>query len=95
MRKAMLIPAAAAAAAAAVAVALCVLAGPGAAFSGSRDGWFRAFDANDGRLIREIDTARAYETVNGVPATGAWSVARATCCWRSAPTANNVPSALQ
>lgn len=43
---------------------------PGAVFSGSHDAWFRAFDADDGRLIWEIDTARAYETVNGVPATG-------------------------
>jgi len=43
---------------------------PGAVFSGSHDGWFRAYDADDGRLIWEIDTAQNYGTVNGVAASG-------------------------
>jgi polyvinyl alcohol dehydrogenase (cytochrome) len=43
---------------------------PGAVFSGSHDGWLRAYDADDGHLIWEIDTVRDYETVNGVAARG-------------------------
>lgn len=43
---------------------------PGLVFSGSHDGWFRAYDERDGRLIWEIDTVQPYTTVNGVPATG-------------------------
>ena len=43
---------------------------PGLVFSGSHDGWFRAYDERDGRLIWEIDTAQPYTTVNGVPASG-------------------------
>ncbi len=43
---------------------------PGLVFSGSHDGWLRAYDERDGRLVWEIDTAQSYSTVNGVPATG-------------------------
>ena len=43
---------------------------PGVVFSGSHDGWFRAFDADSGKLLWEIDTAQTYTTVNGVAATG-------------------------
>jgi polyvinyl alcohol dehydrogenase (cytochrome) len=43
---------------------------PGLVFSGSHDGWFRAFYADNGLLVWEIDTAQNYTTVNGVAATG-------------------------
>jgi polyvinyl alcohol dehydrogenase (cytochrome) len=39
-------------------------------FSGSLDGYLRAFSADDGQLLWEVDTARPYVTVNGVPARG-------------------------
>ncbi|MCC7461171.1 MAG: PQQ-binding-like beta-propeller repeat protein [Gammaproteobacteria bacterium] len=43
---------------------------PGLVFAGSHDGWLRAYDERDGRLIWEIDTAQPYTTVNRVPASG-------------------------
>ena len=43
---------------------------PGAVFSGSIDGHLRAFAAADGRLLWDFDTARDYQTVNGVAAKG-------------------------
>ena len=43
---------------------------PGVAFSGSIDGHLRAFDARDGKIIWDVDTVRAYDTVNKVPARG-------------------------
>jgi polyvinyl alcohol dehydrogenase (cytochrome) len=43
---------------------------PGVVFSGATDGMIRAYDARDGRIIWEYQTARAFETVNGVPARG-------------------------
>lgn len=43
---------------------------PGVVFSGSHDGWLRAYDAGDGHLLWEIDTVRDYATVNGVAARG-------------------------
>ena len=43
---------------------------PGVVFSGSVDGHLRAYDTGDGRIIWDIDTARDFETVNGVPASG-------------------------
>lgn len=37
---------------------------------GSVDGHFRAYSASDGKIVRDVDTIRSYETVNGVPARG-------------------------
>jgi polyvinyl alcohol dehydrogenase (cytochrome) len=47
-----------------------VTAIPGAVFSGSMDGHLRAYAAEDGRILWDVDTAREYQTVNGVPARG-------------------------
>ena len=47
-----------------------VTAIPGAVFSGSVDGHIRAFAAGDGRVIWDFDTARDFDTVNGVMARG-------------------------
>jgi polyvinyl alcohol dehydrogenase (cytochrome) len=47
-----------------------VTAIPGAVFSGSVDGHLRAFAASDGRVIWDFDTARDFDTVNGVTARG-------------------------
>jgi polyvinyl alcohol dehydrogenase (cytochrome) len=43
---------------------------PGVVFSGSIDGHVRAYDTGDGRIIWDFDTARDFDTVNGVPASG-------------------------
>jgi len=43
---------------------------PGAVFSGSLDGHLRAFSTEDGRVLWDVDTAKAYTTVNGVRANG-------------------------
>lgn len=42
----------------------------GAVFSGSLDGGMRAYSTRDGAVIWTFDTNRAFETVNGVRATG-------------------------
>ena len=42
----------------------------GVAFAGSMDGYLRAYDADDGRILWEFDSIRSYETVNGVAAQG-------------------------
>ncbi len=42
----------------------------GAVLEGSVDGYLRAFDAATGELLFQYDTARTYETVNGVPGKG-------------------------
>jgi polyvinyl alcohol dehydrogenase (cytochrome) len=47
-----------------------VSAVPGAAFSGSLDGYIRAYASDTGKVIWDFDTVREYETVNGVPARG-------------------------
>ena len=39
-------------------------------FSGFWDGYLRIYAANDGRLLRAIDTAREYKAVNGVASGG-------------------------
>ena len=39
-------------------------------FSGSLDGHLRAFSTEDGRVLWDVDTAKAYATVNGVQAKG-------------------------
>jgi polyvinyl alcohol dehydrogenase (cytochrome) len=42
---------------------------PGVVFSGTLDGWFRAYDAATGKIIWEFSTtAQTYNTVNGNPA---------------------------
>jgi polyvinyl alcohol dehydrogenase (cytochrome) len=43
---------------------------PGAVFSGSVDGHLRAYSTADGRIIWDVNTAKDYETVNGVKAKG-------------------------
>lgn len=43
---------------------------PGAVFGGSIDGHFRAFSTTDGRVLWDFDTARDFDTVNGVKARG-------------------------
>jgi polyvinyl alcohol dehydrogenase (cytochrome) len=43
---------------------------PGVAFSGSVDGHMRAYATQTGKVIWDIDTARDYQTVNGVPGHG-------------------------
>ena len=47
-----------------------VTAIPGVIFSGSTDGVMRAFAADSGKVIREFDTNRRFQTVNGVTASG-------------------------
>jgi polyvinyl alcohol dehydrogenase (cytochrome) len=39
-------------------------------FSGSLDGHMRAFDAENGRVLWDFDTARDFTAVNGVAAKG-------------------------
>jgi len=42
---------------------------PGIVFSGTSDGWFRAYDADTGRIVWKFSTtAQTYATTNGVPA---------------------------
>jgi polyvinyl alcohol dehydrogenase (cytochrome) len=43
---------------------------PGVVFSGSLDGHLRAYSAEDGKVIWDFDTARAFTAVNGVKASG-------------------------
>ena len=43
---------------------------PGAVFSGSLDGHLRAYATGNGRIIWDVDTAREYQTVNGVKGNG-------------------------
>jgi polyvinyl alcohol dehydrogenase (cytochrome) len=50
--------------------AAAVTAIPGVVFSGTMDGRLRAFSAEDGKTIWEYDTARDFDTVNGVKANG-------------------------
>ena len=47
-----------------------VTAIPGAAFSGSVDGHLRAYDATNGKVVWDVDTAIDYETAKGVNAHG-------------------------
>ena len=47
-----------------------VTAIPGVVFSGSVDGHMRAYAAEDGRILWDFDTARDFDTVNGVPGHG-------------------------
>jgi polyvinyl alcohol dehydrogenase (cytochrome) len=43
---------------------------PGVVFSGGLDGHLRAYSAEDGRILWDVDTERDFDTVNGVKATG-------------------------
>jgi polyvinyl alcohol dehydrogenase (cytochrome) len=43
---------------------------PGVVFSGAWDGMLRAYAGADGKVLWEFNTAREFETVNGVPAKG-------------------------
>lgn len=43
---------------------------PGAVFSGSVDGHFRAYGTEDGKIIWDFDAAQEFKTVNNVPANG-------------------------
>jgi polyvinyl alcohol dehydrogenase (cytochrome) len=43
---------------------------PGVVFSGALDGHLRAYSSRDGSILWDFDTARDYQTVNGVKATG-------------------------
>jgi polyvinyl alcohol dehydrogenase (cytochrome) len=43
---------------------------PGAAFSGSMDGHFRAYSTIDGKILWDYDTARDFAAVNQVKASG-------------------------
>ncbi|MFN7996211.1 MAG: PQQ-binding-like beta-propeller repeat protein [Bryobacteraceae bacterium] len=47
-----------------------VTAVDGVVFSGSLDGHLRAYSSADGKILWDVDTARDYETVNGVPGKG-------------------------
>jgi len=47
-----------------------VTAIPGVVFSGSVDGHLRAFATEDGRVLWDFNTARDYQTANGVPGKG-------------------------
>jgi polyvinyl alcohol dehydrogenase (cytochrome) len=47
-----------------------VTAMPGVVLSGSVDGHMRAYAAEDGRILWDFDTARDFETVNGVSGHG-------------------------
>ena len=52
------------------ALSAAVTAIPGVVFSGGVSGYLRAYATGDARLLWEVDTARDYATVNGVPARG-------------------------
>jgi polyvinyl alcohol dehydrogenase (cytochrome) len=43
---------------------------PGVVFSPSMDGHLRAYDTKAGKIIWDFDTAREFQTVNGIPAKG-------------------------
>jgi polyvinyl alcohol dehydrogenase (cytochrome) len=47
-----------------------VTAIPGVVFSASMDGHLRGYSAEDGRVVWDFDTAREFQTVNGVKARG-------------------------
>jgi polyvinyl alcohol dehydrogenase (cytochrome) len=43
---------------------------PGVVFAGALDGHLRAYSAADGRILWDFDTARVFETVNGLQVSG-------------------------
>jgi polyvinyl alcohol dehydrogenase (cytochrome) len=67
-----------------------VTAIPGAVLSGSVDGHLRAYAADDGAVLWDMDTEREYDPVNGGTLSGA--ACRAMCCSRT--DANNSAASL-
>jgi polyvinyl alcohol dehydrogenase (cytochrome) len=47
-----------------------VTAIPGVVWSGAEDGHLRGYSSSDGKILWDYDTAREYQTVNGVPGRG-------------------------
>jgi len=43
---------------------------PGIVFAGSNDGYIRAYDTQDGRILWEYNTAHSFQTINGVAGKG-------------------------
>ena len=43
---------------------------PGVVFSGALDGYLRAYSTADGKILWDFDTARAFDTVNGLKVSG-------------------------
>jgi polyvinyl alcohol dehydrogenase (cytochrome) len=43
---------------------------PGVVFAGAMDGYMRAYDAHDGRIVWQFDTGQTFDAVNGVRAHG-------------------------
>lgn len=43
---------------------------PGAVIAGHLDGWLRAYDQKNGKVIWQVDTAKEYKTANGAVAKG-------------------------
>ena len=43
---------------------------PGVAFSGSLDGHLRAYSTIEGKVVWDFDTAKPFQTLNGIPAQG-------------------------
>ena len=43
---------------------------PGGVFSGSMDGHLRVYSTIDGKILWDFDTAKAFQTQNGVRAAG-------------------------
>ena len=51
-------------------VSAAVTAIPGAVIAGHMDGWIRAYDRKNGKRLWEFDTARPFDTVNGMEGRG-------------------------
>jgi polyvinyl alcohol dehydrogenase (cytochrome) len=47
-----------------------VSAMPGIVFSGSLDGHLRGYESETGQVVFDVNTAAAFNTINGVPASG-------------------------
>jgi polyvinyl alcohol dehydrogenase (cytochrome) len=47
-----------------------VTAIPGVVWSGAEDGHLRGYSSSDGKIVWDYDTAREYQTVNGLPGRG-------------------------
>jgi polyvinyl alcohol dehydrogenase (cytochrome) len=43
---------------------------PGGVFSGSMDGHLRAYSTIDGKILWDFDTAKSFQTQNGIHASG-------------------------
>ena len=51
-------------------ISAAITAMPGVVFAGHMDGWLRAYDADSGEVIWAYDTAREFQTSNGIAARG-------------------------